>query len=284
MHILQQLLLSESRLTQVLSLLQLAFTIWMMVDAYHRGVEVYWYWIILFFQPIGAWVYFFAVKLPTFRRRSTVRWNFSGQGRQSLDQLRYAVARAPTIANRIALAQRLMEKGEHGEAIPLLETVHAVEPDFLLVLHALAECRLATNHAEQAVAPLERLIQRDPRWGDYRAWRTLIQVHQSRGQPADVLATCREFTKRVPTLENKCQLAEFLLDNERSKEAMQLLEDALEDLKYAPWSARWRNRRWSRRAYQLLIEADKAGEKQERTLAAPDPAEPNSTADRPGGS
>ena len=57
----------SSLLVQVLSLLQLAFTIWMMVDAYKRRVESFWYWIIFIMQPVGAWVYFFAVKFRTFR-------------------------------------------------------------------------------------------------------------------------------------------------------------------------------------------------------------------------
>ena len=39
-------------LGQAVYLLQLGFTIWMMVDAYRHGVEQFWYWIILFFQPI----------------------------------------------------------------------------------------------------------------------------------------------------------------------------------------------------------------------------------------
>src|SRR5437660_11110928 len=100
-------LLEGSPWAQALSLLQLAFTIWMMVDAYHRGVEGFWYWIILIFQPIGAWAYFFAVKLRTMRlpwwpsAGASVTW----ERKLSLDELRYRVERAPTVANRLALAQ-----------------------------------------------------------------------------------------------------------------------------------------------------------------------------------
>jgi hypothetical protein len=255
MHIFNELFLHGSYLTQILSLLQLAFTIWMLVDAYHRGVEMYWYWVIFFFQPIGSWVYFFAVKIRTFRWPGR-RLAYSRQPKQSLDRLRYLVERSPTVANRIALAEQLMEKGAHSEAIPLLEAVLAVEPEFSLVLHALAECRLVTGNPEQAVAPLDKLIRREPGWADYRAWRTLIEAHQARGQPADALATCREFAKRQPTLENKCRLAELLLDNDKAKDAVQLLDDALEEQQYAPWSARWRNWRWSRVARRLLLEAE----------------------------
>ena len=41
---------------------QAALTIWMLVDASRRRVEFYWYWLILFLQPIGAWAYFVMFK------------------------------------------------------------------------------------------------------------------------------------------------------------------------------------------------------------------------------
>src|SRR2546425_5513101 len=175
---------------QVLTVLQLAFTIWMMVDAYHRHVDPFWYWIILLFQPIGAWVYFFAVKYRTLRLPG-----MHGSHRErklSLEELRYQVERAPTVANRLALAQRLIDKAAHADAIPHLEAVLAVEPEYCSALHALAVCRIATGNTEHAVLLLDRLIHRDDRWENYCAWRSLIDVHLTRGQPADALNACRE--------------------------------------------------------------------------------------------
>jgi hypothetical protein len=230
----------------------------MMVDAYQRRVEPFWYWIILLFQPIGAWGYFFAVKFRTLRF-SGLRTGISWERKLSLDELRYRVERTPTVANRLAMAERLMEKGEHAEAIPYLQAVLAIEPDYCGVLHALAECRLATGAAGEAIAPLEKLIERDYRWAHYRAWRTLVDAHMARGQPADALKACREYAKRLPTLENKCLLAEHLLGNGIPAEAMQVLDHALEDHHFAPWNTRWRNRRWARDAHRLLAEADKRG-------------------------
>jgi hypothetical protein len=256
MHILTELFDVAPHVAQALTLLQLAFTAWMLIDAYQRRVEMFWYWVIFLFQPVGAWIYFFAVKFRTMRL-TRMRSAFSWERKLSLDELRYCVERAPTVANRFALAERLMAKGAHGEAIPLLEAVLAVEPNYCPVLHALAECRLATNDAEQARAPLEKLIHRDPRWKNYLAWRTLVEVHLARGQPADALVACRELAKRLPTLENKCLLAEHLLDNRSPGEAVQILTDALAEHHFAPWSARWHNGRWARQAGLLLAEAEK---------------------------
>ena len=60
----------------VFLILSYAFSIWMVVDAFKRGSEHYWYLIILF--PFGEWVYFFLVKIHDFtgawsRSESTVK-------------------------------------------------------------------------------------------------------------------------------------------------------------------------------------------------------------------
>jgi hypothetical protein len=259
MHLFRDLFADPSPTMQVLGTLQLAFIIWMMVDAYQRRAEPMWYWLILLFQPLGAWIYFFAVKFRTLRLTS-MRPAVSAERQLSLDELRYRVERTPTVAHRLALAHRLMEKGNHADAVPYLEAVLAVEPHYCAALHALAECRLATGAAEQAVAPLEKLIDRDHRWENYRARRTLIDVHQSRGQSADALAACRKYEHCLPNLENKCLLAEHLIANGISSEAAELLDQALTDHRYAPWSARWRDWRAARTARRLLVEAEQGGD------------------------
>jgi hypothetical protein len=207
------------------------------------------------------------------QRLPGIRPAVSWERQLSLDELRYSFERAPTVANRFALAERLMENGAHADAIPLLEAALAIEPDYGALLHALAECRLATNDAELARAPLEKLLQRDPRWMNYRAWRTLIKVHLARGQPADALAACRELAKRLPILENKCLLAVHLLNNGGHSEAVRILGESLKEYQFAPWSVRWRNGRWAREARRLLAEAETGQRMKEETAAKQGKAE-----------
>jgi ABC-type antimicrobial peptide transport system permease subunit len=49
------------------SLAQTVFMVWMLVDAYRRQVEYYWFFIILFVPALGSWAYFFAVKIGDFQ-------------------------------------------------------------------------------------------------------------------------------------------------------------------------------------------------------------------------
>jgi hypothetical protein len=235
-----------------LYLAQGAFTIWMLVDAYRRGAEYYWFWIVLLFQPIGAWVYFFAVKagdlhwlrdLPLLQRRPP------------LAELRYKAEQVPTLANRLALAERLVEKKEFAEPIPHLEAVLAQEPGLSQALYLLAVCHKETGQPEKAVPLLEKIIARDGSWGNYAAWHLLIDVHAESGAGDKALAACREMARLAPTLQHHCLLAEHLLDQGHSDEAAKLLERSLEDHQYAPGFIRRRNWKWASQARRLQRQA-----------------------------
>jgi hypothetical protein len=231
---------------------QMAMTIGMLVHAYRSGAEQFWFWVVLFFQPIGAWIYFFAVFLRGFRFSGGFTW----ERKLSLDELQYRAERAPTVHNRTALAERLMEKGRHGEAIPLLEAVLAMDDIYLQPVHDLAVCRLARGQPMEAVALLKHLLERDPRWSSYRAWRTLIDAQLACKQTEAALKACRELARRAPSLENQCLLGEHLLECGQKTEAIQVLDQALEDLAYLPLGKRLKNWRWARQAQRLLKEAE----------------------------
>ena len=73
----------------VLSLAQTAFMVWMLVDAGRRRADYYWFWIIL--TGVGAWAYFFAVKMHDFRGTHLASAGLGSlfQRRPSLNELRY---------------------------------------------------------------------------------------------------------------------------------------------------------------------------------------------------
>jgi hypothetical protein len=199
--------------------LQMAMTIGMLVHIYRSGAEQFWFWVVLFFQPIGAWIYFFAVFVRTFRFSGGLSW----ERKLSLDELQYRAERAPTVHNRTALAQRFMEKDRHREAIPLLEAVLQMDDIYLQPRHDLALCRLACGQPMEAVAILKRLLERDPRWSTYRAWRTLIDAQLACHQPKEALKASRELARMAPNMENQCLLGEHLLECGETSEAIDVL-------------------------------------------------------------
>src|ERR1051326_2639498 len=123
---------------QALYLLQGAFTVWMLIDAFRHG-EGYWPWVGLFLAGRGAWAFFFVVMLP--RWTGGRGWSLPAFRRgPSLDELRFRTEQSPTLANHLALAERLLEAGEPGEAVPHLDEVLAREPDHCRALFLLAKC------------------------------------------------------------------------------------------------------------------------------------------------
>jgi hypothetical protein len=231
-----------------LSVAQTAFMIWMLVDCYRRQAESFWFWVIFFIPVLGAWAYFFAVKVSDFRGI-----NLAGlfQRKASLDELRYRAEAMPTLTNHLALAQRLMELGDHEEAIPHLEEALKKEPDHGSALYFLAGCYKEMGQFDRAEPPLRRLLERDARWSNYVAWYLLIDTCSLAGDRAGALAACRELARLAPTLQNQCLLAEHLLDDGHGDEARALLERVLRDYDYLPGPIRHRNRRWANQARGL---------------------------------
>src|SRR5262245_25221756 len=231
----------------ILAVAQLAFMCWMLVDAARRRAEQFWFWIIILVPVLGPWVYFFAVKAPTM--------TFSlpaFASRPSLAELHFRAERTPTLANHLALGERLLEREDFKAALPALEAAHKLEPDHGQVLYSLALCRSRLGQVDAAVPLLDKLVQRDPRWSNYQAWQLLVDLHlEKKNQPA-ALERCRELVNLSPTLENKCLLAELLGSDGHASDARELLEQALRDHEFTGGRARRRNRYWAREAKRLL--------------------------------
>lgn len=233
---------------EVLSGLQLAFTVWMLVDAYQRRAEIIWFWVILCAVPVGPWIYFFVVKLGDM---SVPRVGNLFVRRTSLDELRYQAEHVPTLTSHMALAERLIEMGQHTDAMPYLESARKREPEHPQVLYFLAVCHTETGAPREAIPLLERVVARDRCWSDYLAWRQLIRVRKECGEADAAIESARELARLAPTLQHRCLLAELLLDDNKHDEAYDLLEQSLEEHRYAPSLSRRRNGAWARQARKL---------------------------------
>jgi hypothetical protein len=226
-----------------LYLAQVAITIWMLVDANRRGVEYYWYWIILAFQPIGPWAYFFIYKA---RELQGGHGWLSGvfHRRPSMRELRHRVERSPTPANQLELGERLVEGAAYAEAVPYLEAMLVREPEHCPALFLLATCRRGQGHPGQAIPLLQKLLARQLGWSNYRALRMLIDVQREAGDITGAVANCRTLAQAAPTLENRCLLAEYLVNAGDASGARKVLEQGLEDYQYLSGPSRRRDRRF----------------------------------------
>jgi hypothetical protein len=238
-------------LARPLSMLHAAFTIWMLVDASRRGVDWFWYLLIILFQPLGPYVYFLLVRTRGLRGPDVPSWKIF-QRRVSLDELRYRAEQTGTAAARRALAEALVEKGLYAEAMPHLEAVLEREPEYCPALYDLARCHLEQGHPELARPLLDKLLAHDGRWNNYAAWHLLIRVHEASNDRAAALLSCREVARRSPTFQHQCLLAERLHTDGESNEAEAVAERLLDEYSYSPGHIRRANRTWAKRAERLL--------------------------------
>jgi hypothetical protein len=230
----------------ILSVLHLALVVWMLVDAHRRGVDYYWYYIILFIPLAGPLAYFFLFKVHDFHG-----WRSWFQPKTSLHELQYRAEQTPTLANHLALAQRLIEQKDYASALPHLEKAHPMEPEHSQVMYSLAVCYKELGQPDKAVPLLERIINRDRTWSDYAAWRMLIETREQTGNKEFAMKACRDLVKVAPSIRHRCLLAEHLLAAGQTDEARQILDQALQDHYYAPGPLRRRNRHWASEARRL---------------------------------
>src|SRR5262249_33568054 len=157
---------------------------------------------------VGPWVYFFAVKAGDFTRPEATRLHLLSwlQRRPSVDELRFRVEQTPTPVNHMALAHRLMETKRHREAIPHLEAALKPEPDPCEILYWLAMCHVELEQNEQALPLLRQLLKHNPNWSNYAAWYLLIRAQAKSDDPNGALESCRQLTRLLPTLKNRCLL------------------------------------------------------------------------------
>jgi hypothetical protein len=245
MAILQQFLYEYP----ILSLVMTAFTIWMLVDAQRHGQNYNWFWIILFLQPIGPFIYFFV--------EMRHRFSIPGLGRlferkTPLAELEYRVRQTPTMANHLDLAERLIDLGRYEEAIAPLELVRKQDADFAPGSFNLARCHYELGRSAEAEPLLARVVVKDPRWEDYKAWRFLLMVQEDLKQDDNALETARQLVKTSPRMEHKVLLAGQLARLNHDGEARLVLENAIQEQQFVTGPVRRVNRKWVKEAKRLL--------------------------------
>ncbi len=74
----------------------------MLVHVFRSGAEQWWYFVIVFLQPLGTWAYVIAVFLPRFDWRG-----FGWERKTPVEELKFRAEHSPTFAAELALGQRL---------------------------------------------------------------------------------------------------------------------------------------------------------------------------------
>lgn len=242
----------------VLLILTVLVQVLFAVHVHRTGRNTYWMYLILMVPVMGCLIYFVAEVLP-----ELVRGPAGKHARKSFLSLldpekdfrdaKYAFDTAPTVANRIQLAQLLIARQQHDAVIALLEpalTNHFA--DDILLLEGLAYAYYDKGDFRNALVYIHKIYDRkDAEPQDYikllRA-RTYIALGE--------LATARaELTRLVVFYtgeEARITLAQLLARMGAHDEARAIYQDIVTRASHAPKYYQKTERQWIDMAKQVL--------------------------------
>ena len=237
-------------LSWLLGVATFAFSIWMAVDCWRRGAEWFWFWIILFFQPLGAILYFFLHYWKGSRLEYGLWQRLMSGGR-----IREAKARAHHLDTSAAYEElgdlyASSEKWADAEAA-YRESLQRDAGN----LHAQVRrgyALLALDRAEEAWPLLGAAYQKSPGFDDDKLIRHLARCQAMRGNFVDAGNLYEYFLGQHSYTEVQLEYAEALMKSGKTAEGRKALEELIRDAEFAPKYQRRRDGKWVREAKRLL--------------------------------
>jgi hypothetical protein len=196
--------------------LELLLQIGLAIHAYRTGRMNPWLWIIVFVPAIGCLLYLILEVAPELlsgrtanrMKRGLVATVDPGRDYRSLAR---DVEIAPTVHNRLRLADECLRLGRTEEAAALYEQsatgLHAADP---AILGGLARTRFATGDLDGARAALDALRAENPDWRPADVQLLYARIQEGQGQTQEALAALRALSTTYPGEEARCRYAELL--------------------------------------------------------------------------
>jgi hypothetical protein len=156
-----------------------AFTLWMAMEAIHRGQGDSWLWIIVLFGPVGALVFFFTeyMKEPFEGRRFRPQQLTSHDVREAESQAR----RLDTAGAWVDYASALRARRSFGRAAEAAHKAVERAPEDLDSRYELGLALLGARRYREAIAALSAVVERDPRFDSNGAPLALARAEEGAG-------------------------------------------------------------------------------------------------------
>ncbi len=215
-----------------------------------RRPDTYWFWIIVFGGGLGALIYIVAEVAPDvgLLRVSLDRLSH----RRRIRELEAIILDNPAIGNHEELADLYLEEGKFARARELYDKVISSRTDTLDPFYRRGLAALAMEDFKPAVADLERVVSKDPKYDFYRAIAQLAQAHGRAGDPKRAETLFKNATAISTLSETYYNYASFLAAQQRTAEAREWAQRILAKKPTMPRYLRRRERPWFRKANALL--------------------------------
>ena len=216
-----------------------------------RRPETYWLWIILIGGALGALVYIAAEVVPD---ASLLRGAFDSMGRRRrIRDLEATVLDNPSVGNLEELADQYLDEGRFARARELYDKVIASgRANSLHPYYRRGLAEVALEDFTAALADVEQVVSKDPKFDFHRAIGLLAHVHARAGDPDKAAALFEDATAISTLSETYYNYATFLAGRQRTAEAREWAGRILAKKPTMPRYLRRRERPWFRKARALL--------------------------------
>ena len=215
-----------------------------------RRPDTYWLFIILIGGGLGALAYIMVEVIPDAGLLRTTFQVFPR--RRHIKQLQTTIIDNPSIGNYEELGDLYLEDKKYPQARECYDKVIAARPDTPDPFYRRALAALEMNDHSAAVADLEIVVARDPKYDYQRAAGLLANALGKTGHPDRALALFADVTELSTLSETQYNYASLLADRGRSAEAREWAEKILRKKPTMPNYLRRRERPWFRKAKALL--------------------------------
>jgi hypothetical protein len=233
-----------------LTLLILAFQIWMLVDAV-RQREWFWVLFILFFPGFGAFWYYFYV----YRGSASATRGFELPGandRRRIKELQAKIHHLDKAHHHSQLGDIYFQQGKLAQADACYRAALERDPQDIDTRAHLGQCLLRQKQAADARPLLEGVIAENPKHDYGYSLMALAETLTALGETDAALNLWKQVTENHSYPRAKVQLAELYLAKNQPDLARTEIREVIEDDIHAPSFQRKRDRFWVRRAKSLI--------------------------------
>jgi hypothetical protein len=215
-----------------------------------RRPDTYWLWIILIGGAVGALAYFLVEVIPDL---GLLRGTFEVfPRRKRIKTLQYAILDNPSAGNFEELGDLYLDDGQFARARESLDRVIAMRTDSVDPFYRRALAEIALNDFEAAVADLQEVVKRDPKYDYHRAAGLLAHALGKTGRRDEAGKLFAEITVISTLSETQYHYASFLAAERQPAEARVWAQRILAKKPTMPNYIRRRERPWFRKANALL--------------------------------
>jgi hypothetical protein len=214
-----------------------------------RRPDGYWLWIIIFGGWIGAGVYIAVEMIPD---AGLLRDEFKVFPRRSrINQLRVLVEVNPAPANLEELGALYLEDHKYEKAKACFDRAIASRADSIDTFYRRGLAEMGLGQFDAAVADLELVVEKDPKYDFYRAAGMLAHAYAKTGQNDKADAAFQWVTAIATLSEIQYYYAEFLASQGRKAEVDLWVNRILSKRRAMPAFQKRRDRPWFRKAAAL---------------------------------